>query len=157
MGSLQLPRGTHLHWSSPHVAPTCTGFPMNHSLRHSLREITQLQSQIILSGVSLHACVCTHVQVCTHICVCGGQRSTVGDFFICSLHYCLRHDLSLNIVFQPCQSGWPVSPRDVSASASPALGSITGACYPAWLFTWVLGIQTQVHLLARQTLDFINT
>lgn len=88
--------GTHLHWSSPHVAPTCTGFPMNHSLSHSLREITQLQSQIILSGMSLHACVCTCVQVCTHICACGGQRSTVGDFFICSLHYCLRHGLSLN-------------------------------------------------------------
>ena len=92
-------------------------------------------------------CMCAHNCVRAHVCLCvEGPDSKLG----CRLPDAHSFPLFLFktgsfIVLDYVSLGWPVSPKDLLVSASPALGS--GVTTMPGLFTWVTGIKLRSSCL----------
>lgn len=81
--------------------------------------------------------------------VCGGQKTTLGVHL--HLGHCLRQGF---FVVLGCldQASWPMSFMGFSLSLTFPTGTLRlQICVTNSAFMWILGIQTQVFRLARQT------
>ena len=98
-----------------------------------------LLSVFFAGCVSVHGCVSVYISLCAHT----SQRRMLGVFLYSSLSY------SLGRVFQwprAChfnEASWPLTSSYIPWSM--------GTHSHAWLFTWILRVQTQVLMCAQLT------
>lgn len=115
-----------------------------------------------LSSVSVSAplvCVCTHVCACDmyaslHACEGTGELHGLTCLFLLLSMLSFEADaLTESGTLYFGKDGWPRSPQDLLVSSAKLW--VTSIHHHSWLFTWVLGIQTQVimsHLLSPNLL-----
>lgn len=93
--------------------------------------------------ICLYMCIHAHMCVCMHMCVleCGGQRSTLGVFFICCPTYFLRQDFTLNLGLE----WWTGKPQGL-------LSLPAQCCYSRHVstFWWVLELELRSSWLRGQ-------
>lgn len=106
--------------------------------------------------MKIHVSVCRGVWVYSPTCVHVKARSRHPASSSTALpRFFLKQLLLLNFETD-CQTDWPGPLGDPLVSVVPPSPGVTGACYQAVLFIWMLERETWVRVLAKQALHGLS-